>query len=224
MIESFTLFLDFVFSLDVDHPSTVSTITRTGSKLTFKGYSGAEDQRKGKQWGVCPFCGWWVHQVTKRKHLRQLTGPLTLSSPEEPSALEWKARTALTSLGRPEAGSARADPSEQAFKADEAVKLTMHSSQDNATPNSNQADELYSLAEQMCYACLTAFSNGTSGLKKKGDDGSETFEVELPYWVTQRMRGYGEHEEQGELVMTGEMDRDAMKASIGEFLLADEDE
>ena len=100
----------------------------------------------------------------------------------------------------------------------------MHSGQDNPVSNPGQSDELYSLAEQMCYACLTAFSNGTSGLKKKGDDGSESFEVELPYWVTQRMRGHGEHEEQGELVVTGEMGRDAMKASIGEFLLADEDE
>ena len=58
--------LDFVCNLDVDHPSTVSTITRTGSKLVFKGYGGLEvDQQqhangkgKAKEWGICPFCGW----------------------------------------------------------------------------------------------------------------------------------------------------------------------
>jgi hypothetical protein len=60
--------LDFVFNLDVDHPSTVSTITRTGSKLVFKGYGGLDVDKqqqangsgkgKTKEWGICPFCGW----------------------------------------------------------------------------------------------------------------------------------------------------------------------
>lgn len=53
--------VDFVFNLDVDHPSTVSTITRTGSKLVFKGYNGLQlDGQEEKEWGICPFCGWSV--------------------------------------------------------------------------------------------------------------------------------------------------------------------
>ena len=143
-------------------------------------------------------------------------------SPEEPSALEWKARTALTSLGQANKAlvASAEGPSKQAEKADEAVKRTMHQGQEETTINSDERTEVTSLAEQMCYACLTAFSNGTSGLRKKGDDpDGERFEVELPYWVTRRVQG----EISGEVMATGEMKRDDMKAVVGEFLL-DEDE
>ncbi len=44
---------DFVNGLMSTHPSTVSTITRTGSKLQFRGGRAAAAH-------ACPFCGLWV--------------------------------------------------------------------------------------------------------------------------------------------------------------------
>jgi hypothetical protein len=105
----------------------------------------------------------------------------------------------------------------------------MHRGRDIPADQMEAQTEMTSLAEWMCYACLTAFSNGTSGLRNKGDDpDAERFEVELPYWVTRRMRvhasdGDGVDGESGEVVATGEMGRDEMKAVVGEFLI-DEDE
>ncbi|WWC60526.1 uncharacterized protein I303_103100 [Kwoniella dejecticola CBS 10117] len=58
----------FIASLGVTHPATVSTINRTGDKLTFTG-----EKEKGVS---CPVC----------------------QMPVDPNALEWKSRTALTAL------------------------------------------------------------------------------------------------------------------------------
>jgi hypothetical protein len=137
----------------------------------------------------------------------------------------------LTSLGH--AGPAAADAESSSGKAvdvaEEAVKRTMHRGRDTPADQVEAQTEMTSLAERMCYACLTAFSNGTSGLRKKGDDpDAERFEVELPYWVTRRMRGHasdgdGVDGEPGEVVATNEMGREEMKAVVGEFLI-DEDE
>lgn len=50
---------EFIYGLEVDHPSTVSTISRTGGKLVFKGYQGVDrPHQSDSEWGVCPYCGW----------------------------------------------------------------------------------------------------------------------------------------------------------------------
>lgn len=123
----------------------------------------------------------------------------------------------MTSLGRSNTGSDALETD----KADEAVRRTMHSGLVDTATNTSDRTEVTSLAERMCYACLTAFSNGASGLRKKGDDpDGERFEVELPYWVTRRVRDGVRRE----VMATGEMKRDEMKAVVGEFLLDDDNE
>jgi hypothetical protein len=55
---------DFITNLGATHPSTVSTISRTGSKLVFRGRDPAEkDDRRGdakEENIVCPLCGLYV--------------------------------------------------------------------------------------------------------------------------------------------------------------------
>ncbi|KAK8865669.1 hypothetical protein IAR55_000814 [Kwoniella newhampshirensis] len=93
----------FIAGLSVSHPSTVSTINRTGDKLVFPGQ--ANDSP------TCPVC--------------QL--------PVDPSALEWKSRSALTSLLTKTNPPSLSDP------------------KDSSTP----------LAPLLCYACLTTFTPST---------------------------------------------------------------
>ncbi|WWD18150.1 hypothetical protein CI109_102599 [Kwoniella shandongensis] len=93
----------FIAGLSVTHPSTVSTINRTGDKLVFPGEASNSP--------TCPVC--------------QL--------PVDPSALEWKSRSALTSL--PTKTNPVASPS----------------AGENTTP----------LAPLLCYACLTTFTPPT---------------------------------------------------------------
>lgn len=127
-------------------------------------------------------------------------GTVPCHSPEEPSSLQWKARTALTSLGRmPIDGSSaskasttssQTDPHPQPHVPDpgQAILETMRGTQ-MTSPHEAQST---SLASRLCYACLTAFSNGTAGLKPltsaANQDGTSGLQVELPYWVLERTR------------------------------------
>ncbi|WRT65908.1 uncharacterized protein IL334_002859 [Kwoniella shivajii] len=93
----------FIATLAVTHPSTVSTINRTGDKLMFTGEKGQEVS--------CPVC--------------QL--------PVDPHALQWKSRTALTSL-----------PTKTIA--------------DISSPDDEKNEKLATL---LCYACLTTFTPPT---------------------------------------------------------------
>ncbi|KAL7422824.1 Cytoplasmic tRNA 2-thiolation protein 2 [Cryptotrichosporon argae] len=102
---------DFIAGLDVSHPSTVSTINRTGDKLVFAGRAGGL---------ACPVC----------------------QMPVDDSALDWKARSALTSLDpdpKPDSDSVINPPDSSAYAM----------SAGRAPPH---------LAPLLCYACLTALT------------------------------------------------------------------
>lgn len=82
----------------------------------------------------------------------------------------------------------------------------------------NDSDLHSGLAERLCYACLTAFSNGTAGLTTlkpdKGDDG-EGLAVDLPHWVMERLGdGFRRKGSDRKKVDEGEM-----RESIAEYLL-----
>jgi hypothetical protein len=152
-----------------------------------------------------------------RPHIESLRNPsrVPVCSPEEPSSLEWKARTALTSLGKPDPSSSpstNADPT-TAPDPEEAVRRTMHhgSHRSTARPPGTEG-----LAGKMCYACLTAFSNASTGTTRSVTRSDlEQVQVELPYWVRERVRsGYPAQEG---------MARGGMKEVIGEFLIEDEE-
>ncbi|WVQ85594.1 hypothetical protein IAT38_007760 [Cryptococcus sp. DSM 104549] len=91
----------FIAGLSVTHPSTVSTINRTGDKLVFPGDYDTPP---------CPVC----------------------QMPVDPSALDWKSRTALTSL-----------PTK------------------TPPPPPRPAEHTTSLAPLLCYSCLTTFTPQT---------------------------------------------------------------
>lgn len=92
--------------------------------------------------------------------------------PVDPSAIDWKARTGLTSLGK------AAESEEQA---------------------SSESDRV-SLANQLCYACLTTLTPTINRKPASADT------VELPLWVGQRVQ----------------VGRDEMKAGIQDFLLEED--
>ncbi|OCF56639.1 hypothetical protein L486_05493 [Kwoniella mangroviensis CBS 10435] len=118
----------FIASLAVTHPATVSTINRTGDKLRFTGEKETQVN--------CPVC--------------QL--------PVDPNALEWKSRTALTSLPT------KTLPSEDITSDGEGRE---------------------SLATMLCYACLTTFTPPTVVSKASR---TEVVPVQLPYWVGGNVR------------------------------------
>ncbi|KAJ9108819.1 hypothetical protein QFC21_000139 [Naganishia friedmannii] len=193
---------DFITNLGATHPSTVSTISRTGSKLVFKRQPGsANEERNGQARStrenvVCPLCG----------------------LPAEPSSLDWKARTALTSLGKildtiPTEGS-----------LDSSV---------NRKPN-----HAHDLAPLLCYACLTAMSPSSTGViggavsqtttSSSGDHG-----VGLPFWVSDRVSArlglnrvddiQEDHQHPDESRVGGrELSMQEMKAAVAEFLIQDD--
>ena len=101
-----------------------------------------------------------------------LSEPLADIRPVDPSAIDWKARTGLTSLGK------AAENEEQATSESDSV----------------------SLANQLCYACLTTL---TPTINRKP---ASTDMVELPLWVGQRVQ----------------VGRDEMKAGIQDFLLEED--
>ncbi|ORY24687.1 hypothetical protein BCR39DRAFT_317561 [Naematelia encephala] len=115
----------FIAGLSVSHPSTVSTINRTGDKLVFPGETGSI--------ASCPLC----------------------ESPLEPSALDWKSRTALTSLS--------------------ASTVTV--------PKNRKGDgKGLGLANMLCYACLTTLSR--SPIAKHSPSLLGQGSVPLPLWVS----------------------------------------
>ncbi|WWC88104.1 uncharacterized protein L201_003008 [Kwoniella dendrophila CBS 6074] len=117
----------FIASLGVTHPATVSTINRTGDKLTFTG-------KKGQ--GVsCPVC----------------------EMPVDPNALEWKSRTALTSLS------------------------TKIIPEDLVSKDVKDEENKDKLATLLCYACLTTFTPPTVVSKVARDEVSP---IQLPYYVS----------------------------------------
>ncbi|ODO11853.1 hypothetical protein I350_00637 [Cryptococcus amylolentus CBS 6273] len=115
----------FIAGLSVTHPSTVSTINRTGDKLVFPG---KEEERPH-----CPVC--------------QL--------PIDPSALEWKSRTGLTSLP---------------------TKL-------NPMPASTPSTPEATLAPLLCYSCLTTFTPPTVVSKARLAEEGNVENVALPLWI-----------------------------------------
>lgn len=153
--------------------------------------------------------------LTSRR-VAEESDPRPVCSPEEPSSLEWKARTALTSLGKPDPSSSpstNADPA-TAPDPEEAVRRTMH---DGSVRSTDQLPGTEGLAGKMCYACLTAFSNASPGTARSASRSDlEQVQVELPYWVRERVRS-GHPAREG-------MGREEMKEVIGEFLIEDEEE
>ncbi|WVQ71062.1 hypothetical protein IAR50_000587 [Cryptococcus sp. DSM 104548] len=117
----------FIAALSVTHPSTVSTINRTGDKLVFPG---KEEERP-----YCPVC--------------QL--------PIDPSALEWKSRTGLTSLP----------------------------TKSNPTPPSTIPAPEATLAPLLCYSCLTTFTPPTVVSKARLAEEGSGENVVLPLWITE---------------------------------------
>ncbi|WWC68416.1 uncharacterized protein I206_102343 [Kwoniella pini CBS 10737] len=124
----------FIANLGVTHPATVSTINRTGDKLTFTG-----EKQKGIS---CPVC----------------------QMPVDPNALEWKSRTALTSL-----------PSKANVE-------TVVSEIDQGLDEGKQGR----LATLLCYACLTTFTPPTVVSKVIREEATP---VQLPIWVEQNLNG-----------------------------------
>ncbi|EAL21965.1 hypothetical protein CNBC1050 [Cryptococcus deneoformans B-3501A] len=131
---------NFIAGLGASHPATVSTINRTGAKLVFPG---KEEDRP-----YCPVC----------------------QMPVDPSALEWKSRTALTFL------STKTEP-------------TAISKQQQP-----QHGETEALAPLLCYSCLTTLTPPTvvskakakaqtAGLTVNGDE-----PVLLPVWVNEGVK------------------------------------
>jgi cytoplasmic tRNA 2-thiolation protein 2 len=119
------LISEFIAGLSVTHPSTVSTINRTGEKLVFPG-----DADKT----LCPVCEQYVSGLTA-SHLA-----VSDISPVDPSALDWKKRTALMSL-----------PTK------------------DVEPTSALANvATSSLAPLLCYSCLTTFT--PTRISKPGDE------------------------------------------------------
>ncbi|WVW80374.1 hypothetical protein I302_102355 [Kwoniella bestiolae CBS 10118] len=123
----------FIASLAVTHPATVSTINRTGDKLRFTGVK--EDEV------TCPVC--------------QL--------PVDPNALEWKSRTALTSL----------------------PTKTLPQDIGAVTNGVEQGKDKESLAKMLCYACLTTFTPPTVVSKVAR---TEVVPIQLPLWVGGNVR------------------------------------
>lgn len=131
---------NFIAGLGASHPATVSTINRTGGKLVFPG---KEEDRP-----YCPVC----------------------QMPVDPSALEWKSRTALTFL---------------------ATKTEPTAINKQQQP---QHDEIETLAPLLCYSCLTTLTPPTivskakakaqtAGLNVNGDE-----PVLLPVWVNEGVK------------------------------------
>ncbi|OXG21006.1 cytoplasmic tRNA 2-thiolation protein 2 [Cryptococcus neoformans Tu401-1] len=131
---------NFIAGLGASHPATVSTINRTGGKLVFPG---KEEDRP-----YCPVC----------------------QMPVDPSALEWKSRTALT------------------FLATKTEPTVINKQQQP------QHDEIERLAPLLCYSCLTTLTPPTivskaktkaqtAGLNVNGDE-----PVLLPVWVNEGVK------------------------------------
>lgn len=95
---------EFIASLDVSHPATVSTINRTGVKLVFPG-GPTRDK-------LCPFCQMWAS--SHLAHIVRTDG----DRPVDPSAIGWKARTGLTSLSK-----TPAEEAEPTSKEDDHIQL-----------------------------------------------------------------------------------------------------
>ncbi|WVF70665.1 hypothetical protein IAT40_005458 [Kwoniella sp. CBS 6097] len=169
----------FIAGLSVTHPATVSTINRTGDKLVYPGLD-REDTPN------CPVC--------------QL--------PVDPSALEWKSRTALTSLPDkalpPPAAPPSTDPDNDTPPA--------QSSQSLEDSNSSH-DHLASL---LCYGCLTTFTPPT--VVSKVAKVQQAKPVELPIWISENI-ARARSASAGQQVSRGEM-----KEHIGEFFLDDQEE
>ncbi|KAJ9093138.1 hypothetical protein QFC19_008481 [Naganishia cerealis] len=196
---------DFITNLGATHPSTVSTISRTGSKLVFKRQPGSasgdgvREAASSRENIVCPLCG----------------------LPAEPSSLDWKARTALTSLGKiPNATSA--------------IGASV------AHLPSRGENHAHDLAPLLCYACLTAMSPSSTGViggvvsqnipSTLGEQG-----VSLPYWVSDRVSArlgldrvsdiQEDHQHSdGSRVGPRELSMQEMKAAVDEFLIQDDDD
>lgn len=135
--------------------------------------------------------------------------------PAEPSSLDWKARTALTSLGKIPAQDASNDELKPA-------RPTNHA---------------HDLAPLLCYACLTAMLPSSTGAiggavitHNEADNG-----VRLPFWVSDRVSArlgldqigsvQEDHRHQEEEIPGGrEMSLQEMKAAVNEFLIDDDEE
>lgn len=141
----------FIARLDVTHPSTVSTINKTGEKLRFSGERSAQSR--------CPACDAQV--PPKLDHSRNNTDSF---SPVQTSAMGWKSRTALTSLDKP-----TSNPTE------------VHDSS-----SQNDLPQPASLAEYLCYSCLTMFtpSSNAKGRKQSADTAANDL-ASLPDFIAQ---------------------------------------
>ncbi|GHJ85675.1 hypothetical protein NliqN6_2077 [Naganishia liquefaciens] len=186
---------DFITNLGATHPSTVSTISRTGSKLVFRGRQPAEGNAEHI---VCPLCG----------------------LPAEPSSLEWKARTALTSLGKlPDTGAPSADDD------DDVPQTTAHPA--------------HGLAPLLCYACLTAMLPSSTGVvggvvqSSSAETAAARGGVRLPLWVSDRVSArlgwdtidrIQEDHEHRDAAGAKRMSMQEMRAAVDDFLINDDEE
>ncbi|KAJ9125174.1 hypothetical protein QFC22_000128 [Naganishia vaughanmartiniae] len=196
--------IDFITNLGATHPSTVSTISRTGSKLVFKRQPGSVTGDSTGQAGltrenvVCPLCG----------------------LPAEPSSLDWKARTALTSLGKIPAIA----PTGNTIEA----------------PANRKANHAHDLAPLLCYACLTAMSPSSTGViggavSQNTPSNAGEHGVGLPFWVSDRVSArlglnrvgdiQEDHLHPDESRVGGrELSMQEMKAAVDEFLIQDDED
>ncbi|OCF31919.1 hypothetical protein I317_00752 [Kwoniella heveanensis CBS 569] len=162
----------FIAGLSVTHPATVSTINRTGDKLVYPGLG------KGNI-PDCPVC--------------QL--------PVDPSALQWKSRTALTSLPNKILPGSTAPVSAPADRAD-GVTRSHHMIEAQPWTGDGPHDNL---APLLCYGCLTTFTPPTVVSKAVK---AEAKPVELPIWISDNIARARK-----------EVGRGEMRQQIGEFLL-----
>ncbi|WVQ97042.1 hypothetical protein IAU59_004152 [Kwoniella sp. CBS 9459] len=188
----------FIAGLSVTHPATVSTINRTGDKLVYPGLD--KDKNKDQEEAPnCPVC--------------QL--------PVDPSALEWKSRTALTSL-----------PSKTVPSSGSTLTSISPSPNSSLTPEASANSDgsllgpgpasASALAPLLCYGCLTTFTPPTVGSKlAKAEAAAAAKPVQLPIWISENIRV---RTPTSGPAARKEVSRDEMRDTIGEYLINDDQE
>jgi hypothetical protein len=127
--------------------------------------------------------------------------------------LDWKARTALTSLGKLPPSEAESTPADK-------QKPTNHA---------------HDLAPLLCYACLTAMLPSSTGVIGGAvHSSSEAAQgVRLPFWVSDRVsarlgldqiNSIEEDHRHSEATGGREMSMQEMRAAVDEFLIDDDEE
>ena len=196
---------DFIFGLETDYPSTVSTIARTCAKLAPKEASS----------DICVLCGRYVNlQPYEGCYLT------TKYRPAQHNVQAWKASISIRSYH--EATLALSENTRPPhLSKEEIVDLT------NRHPTNITSAQ--SLTPLLCYACHTTLTSRSSRGTAPASFGQSVTEVPLPMWVRSTMdtRGHRPHsqvynEEEHGLAFRTRLTEKEMRAEIGDFLLPDE--